>query len=233
MGIGIVGIGGYLPERVVTNDEIQARTGYDPNLKDGLSLDAWSRARHGGVRRHHAAPGEGASDLATRAAREAIASAGIEVDDLDLIVMATFTGDYRTPPAAGILQANLASRAKFLQVDSACTGFLDASQVAIGMIRAFGYRTVLVVTADRLSFLSDPHDWLSMTVFGDGAGAVVLRDVGGEYGFTSVSTGSYALENQASASGAMAYTVAGLPTAPSRRTPIDRTTPSRSSAERW
>lgn len=190
MGIGIFGIGGYLPERIVTNDEIQACTGYDPGLKNGLSLDAWARARHGGVRRHHAARGEGASDLAMGAAREAIASAGIEVDDIDLIVMATFTGDYRVPPAAALLQANLGSRAKFIQVDSACTGFLDASQVAIGMMGAFGHRTALVVAADRLSFLCDPHDWLSMSVFGDGAGAVVLGDVGDDYGFASVSAGS-------------------------------------------
>jgi 3-oxoacyl-[acyl-carrier-protein] synthase-3 len=190
MSIGIVGIGGYLPDRVVTNDEIEVRTGYDRDLKNGLSLDAWARDRHGAVRRHHAAPGEGASDLATKAAREALATAGIEVDEIDLIVMATFTSDYRVPPAAALVQTNLGSRARFVQVDAACTGFLDASQVAMGMMHAFGYHTALVVTADRTSFLTDPSDWLSMTVFGDGAGAVILRDVEAGYGFRTMSAGS-------------------------------------------
>jgi 3-oxoacyl-[acyl-carrier-protein] synthase III len=190
MSVGIVGIGAYVPERELTNEEVERVTGYRREAKRGASLDDWVRRHHGGVSRRRAAEGEATSDLATKAARRAICDAGLEAGDLDLIVMATVTSDHRLPPSAALVQANLRSQARYLQLDSACTGFLDSLQVAMGMMRSFGYATVLVVCADTTAFCIDPHDWLTMTVFGDGAAAVVLREVGDGEGFQSITGGS-------------------------------------------
>ena len=175
MGTRIVGIGSCLPPRVLTNQEIEARTGYDPAEHGGQSLDQWARAHHGGHVRHVVEPGQATSDLATEAARQALESAGASAGDVDLIVLATFTGDHRLPQAAGQLQRNLCSRAKFLQVDSACTGFIDALLVAQSLLETRRYRRALVIAADVTSMLNDPLDWLQQTVFGDGAGGVVLE----------------------------------------------------------
>lgn len=190
MNVGIVGLGGYLPETRVSNDDVEALSGYSREARGGHSLDEWVRGHHGGSTRYRAAPGQATSDLATEAAREAIADAGIDVGEVDLIVLATVTSDQRLPPSAAALQANLGSRAKYLQLDSACTGFLDCVQVAIGQMRGFGYRTALVVGADTTAFCIDPADWLTATVFGDGAGAAVLREVPEGWGFRSLVTGS-------------------------------------------
>lgn len=190
MNVGIVGIGGYLPEKVIDNHAVEVATGYSREEKGGRSLDEWVRRRHGGSTRHRALPGQATSDLATEAALEAVADAGIRVDDVDLIVMATVTSDHRMPPSAAYVQANLGSRAKFLQLDSACTGFMDSVQVATGLMKVFGYETALVVGADTTAFCIHPSDWLSATVFGDGAGAVVVRQVPDGWGFRSFVTGS-------------------------------------------
>src|SRR2546422_10649338 len=122
----IVGIGTYLPERIVTNDDLEAmELDYDPAKAGGVSLDEWVRSRHGAISRHWAAPGECTSDMATQAARRALGDAGLGPRDVDLIVMATITNDYRLPQSALMVQANLGSNAKVIQVDSACTGFVD------------------------------------------------------------------------------------------------------------
>jgi 3-oxoacyl-[acyl-carrier-protein] synthase III len=193
MGIRIAGTGSYLPARMVTNDEIEQRAGYDRERRRGLSLDEWARSHHGGRRRHVAAPGEATSDLATRAAERALDDAGVPIDAIDLIVLATFTGDHRLPQAAGRVQDNLGSRAKFLQVDSACTGFLDALLVTQSLVESGRYERALVVAADVTSMLNDPADWLPQTVFGDGAGAAVVerdrREGGGALVFSTGSDG--------------------------------------------
>jgi 3-oxoacyl-[acyl-carrier-protein] synthase-3 len=189
----IVGIGSYLPERIVTNDDLEAMAvDYDRARKGGVSLDEWVRARHGAISRHWARPGECTSDMATMAARRALDDAGLDPGDVDLIVMATVTNDYRLPQSALIVQANLGSTAKVIQVDSACTGFVDSLLVACGLLDAHGYETALVIGADTLSRICDPRKFLPLSVFGDGAGAVVLhhqkRDDG--YGVRSFVTGS-------------------------------------------
>jgi len=189
----ITGIGSYLPERVVTNDEIEAMgVDFDRARAGSKSLDEWCRAHHGGVSRHWVAPGEATSDMATHAARRAMEDAAVQVEDIDLILMSTITNDYRLPQAAGIVQANLGSRAKFIQVDSACTGFVDALMVANGLMETQGYETVLIVGADTLTYFNDPKKFRPLTVFGDGAGAVVLQKNHGDdfYGVKSFSTGS-------------------------------------------
>jgi 3-oxoacyl-[acyl-carrier-protein] synthase-3 len=179
----IVGIGTYLPERIVTNDDLEAMdVDYDRAKAGGVSLDEWIRSRHGAISRHWAAPGECTSDMATVAARRALGDAGLDPGDVDVIVMATITNDYRLPQAAMMVQANLGSKAKVIQLDSACTGFVDSLLVACGLLDAHGYETALVVGADTLTRLCDPRKFMPLTVFGDGAGAVLLRRQKGDDG---------------------------------------------------
>ncbi len=188
--IKIVGTGSALPRMVRSNDDIEATSSYDRQERNGLSLDDWAQMHHGG-RRRHVAVEETTSDLATSAARAALEDAGLSPDALDLIVLSTFTGDYRLPQAAGIVQHNLGIKAKFVQIDSACSGFVDGLIVARAMMREFSYETCVVISADVLSMLCNPQDFITQTVFGDGAGAVVLRHCGeAEIGLCGFSTGS-------------------------------------------
>jgi 3-oxoacyl-[acyl-carrier-protein] synthase-3 len=190
MNIGITGLGTYLPARVLTNDDVQVLTGYDPAAKRGQSLDAWVTRYHGGRERRRAAADEATSDLATHAARAALSAAGRPAADIDLLVLATVTSDYRLPPSAAVVQANLGLQGKFLQLDSACTGFIDCVLTASALLRAGAYRRALVVCADSCQSYLDPGDWLTQTVFGDGAAAAVLDRVPDGYGFTDICSGS-------------------------------------------
>jgi 3-oxoacyl-[acyl-carrier-protein] synthase III len=192
MGVLIVGTGHHLPAGVVTNDDVERRAAYRRAEHGGRSLDEWARAHHGGHTRRVAGEGEATSDLASEAARRALEAAGVPASELELIVLSTFTGDHRLPQAAGLVQHNLGTRAKFIQVDSACTGFVDGLLVAHSVMETQRHRTALVVSADVTSMLNDPGDWLPQTVFGDGAGAAVLERRDGEtaHGIMSYSTGS-------------------------------------------
>jgi 3-oxoacyl-[acyl-carrier-protein] synthase-3 len=189
----ILGTGSYLPERVVTNEDLEAMgVDFDRVQAGDVALDPWVRSRHGAVSRHWAAPGECTSDLAAAAARRALDCAGFDHRDVDLIVLSTLTNDYRLPQAAYLAQVKLGSRAKVLQLDAACTGFVDGLLVACGLLDTGRYETALVVGADTVTRLCDPEKFMPLTVFGDGAGAVVLqrqRDDDG-YGVRSFATGS-------------------------------------------
>ncbi|SBW29105.1 hypothetical protein FDG2_6444 [Candidatus Protofrankia californiensis] len=104
--------------------------------------------------------------------------------------MATFTGDQRLPPSAATVQTNLGMSGKFLQIDTACTGFIDALLVAKALVETGVHKRALVVCADVLTSVLDPADWLSQTVFGDAAAAVVLDTVTDGSGFGPVHSGS-------------------------------------------
>jgi 3-oxoacyl-[acyl-carrier-protein] synthase III len=188
--IGILGMGVDLPSQVVTNEMVQAETGFDPADHRGRSLDDWARHHHGGVTRHRAAGGEATSDLASRAAGAALRSAGVDVQDVDLLVVATVTSDFRLPPSAAVVQEKLGLGGKFIQLDSACTGFMDAAECAAALLRAGGYRHALVAAADVTDPFLAPDDWLGRTVFGDGAGAALLGKVPDGYGFGPFVSGS-------------------------------------------
>jgi 3-oxoacyl-[acyl-carrier-protein] synthase-3 len=187
----VIGTGSYVPECIVSNDEIERTSlDWDPQ-RAGMSLDRWCRERIGAIERRRVKPGEGTSDMATRAAAAALTDAGLSATGIDVIVLATVTSDYTMPPSASILQRNLGTSARFLQVDSACTGFLDALMLADGVMDTMGYRTALVVGADTMSMLLDRQRFREQTIFGDGAGAVVLRSDGSTaYGTKAYSTGS-------------------------------------------
>lgn len=190
MGNVLVGTGSYLPERVVTNQEIQDRVvDYDPARAGGLSLEEWGRKHVGGTSRHRVAPGEGIGELAAQAGRRALADAGVDAPGVELIVMATVST--HLPQAAADVQARLGLNAKFIQLDSACSGFVDALMVADSLMDRQGYQTALVIGGDIASHYMHPRRFMALSVFGDGAGAVVLRHMhGSEYGLHSFSAGS-------------------------------------------
>ena len=167
----IIGCGSALPDRVVTNAEL-ART-VDTS-------DEWIVQRTGISVRHIAGPDEKTSDLALAAARKALAMAKVEGSDLDLIVLATTTPDQTFPATAVRVQAALGmTRGAAFDVQAVCSGFVYALAVADNMIRLGQARTALVIGAETFSRLLDWTDRGTCVLFGDGAGAVVLRAVEG------------------------------------------------------
>ena len=162
----IVGTGGYLPAKVVTNAELARRID---------TSDEWIRERTGIRERHIAAPGEQTSDLALHAARHALAAAGIAPADVDLIVVATTTPDMIFPSTACILQDKLgAAGGPAFDVQAVCSGFVYALTLADRMVASGMARNALVVGAEIYSRILDWNDRGTCVLFGDGAGAVVL-----------------------------------------------------------
>jgi len=187
----IVGTGSYLPDRIVTNDDIEQVAQDFDRSRAGCTLDQWCRAQMGAVQRRRVAPGEGTSDMATRAAERALCDARMKASDLDLIVLATITSDYRVPGTASFVQRDLGATARFLQLDSACTGFVDALMVADALLDRLGGETALVVGTDAMSYYLDPERFRAQAIFGDGAGAVVVRSgLNRGYGVKAYSSGS-------------------------------------------
>ena len=163
----IAGTGSSLPERIVTNAELAA------NVE---TSDSWIRERTGIRRRHIIDEGESTCDLAERAARSALESAGIEASALDLVVVGTTTPDRIYPSTACRLQARLgAGECPAFDVQAVCTGFIYALGVAEKFFRAGAVERALVVGADTHSRLLDWSDRRTCVLFGDGAGAVVLE----------------------------------------------------------
>jgi 3-oxoacyl-[acyl-carrier-protein] synthase-3 len=187
----IVGTGSYLPDQVVTNVDIEATALDFDRERAGCTLDDWCRRQMGAVQRRRVAPGQGTSDMATTAAERALEDARMRASDVDLIVLSTITSDHRVPPTAALVQRDLGTEARFLQLDSACTGFVDALMVADALLDRLGGNDALVIGSDAMSHYLDPLKFRAQAIFGDGAGAVVLRR-GAEngYGVKAYSTGS-------------------------------------------
>jgi 3-oxoacyl-[acyl-carrier-protein] synthase-3 len=165
----VAGCGAYLPERVVTNQELASRLD---------TSDEWIRQRTGIGERRVAAPGELTSDLAVRAADRALSSAGMSGSDLDLLVLATATPDHTFPATAAKVQARLGMRrGAAFDVQAVCAGFIFALSVADNAVRLGQARTALVVGAETFSRILDWEDRSTCVLFGDGAGAVVLRAI--------------------------------------------------------
>lgn len=163
----ILGCGSYLPERVMTNADIA-------QMVD--TSDEWITERTGIKSRHIAADGEVTSDLAYHVAVAALAHAGVTADQVDLIVLATATPDHTFPATAVKVQARLGmKRGAAFDVQAVCSGFIYALSVADNFIKAGQARTVLVIGAETFSRILDWTDRTTCVLFGDGAGAVVLR----------------------------------------------------------
>jgi 3-oxoacyl-[acyl-carrier-protein] synthase III len=163
----IIGTGAYLPSRVMGNPEMAA-------LVD--TSDEWIVERTGIRQRYIAAEGEMTSDLATAAAKEAMLAAGLGASDIDLVIVATATPDQTFPAAATRVQSKLGmTRGVAFDVAAVCSGYLYALTVADAMLRAGQGRTALVIGAETFSRLLDWEDRTTCVLFGDGAGATVLR----------------------------------------------------------
>ncbi|HBK57599.1 MAG TPA: 3-oxoacyl-ACP synthase [Xanthomonadales bacterium] len=163
----IVGTGSHLPDRVVTNADLERQV---------ETSDEWIASRTGIRERRLAAEGETTSDLAYQAALKALAAAGVAASELDLIVVGTTTPDIIFPSTACLIQHRLgANGCAAFDVNAACSGFIYALAAANSMIRSGVARTALVVGAETLSRIVDWTDRATCVLFGDGAGAVVLR----------------------------------------------------------
>lgn len=173
----ITGTGSCLPERVLTNADLE---------KTLDTSDEWIVTRTGIRERRIAADGQYTSDLATEAGRRALVMAGIEPADLDLILVATVTGDFSWPATACLVQHQLqAHRAFAFDISAACSGFIYGLATAESYIRSGAARRVLVIGAEIFSRIVDWQDRGTCILFGDGAGAVVLEAQQGDRGLLS------------------------------------------------
>ena len=180
--VGIIGIGSYVPARIVTNKDMEQYVD---------TSDEWISERTGIKSRHFVADGEHTSDLATKAAERALADANLTPDDIDLVVVATATPDMLFPSTACLVQHNLnATRAAAYDLSAGCSGFMYALATCSQFVKTGLYKYVLVIGAEALSRLTDFTDRNTCVLFGDGAGAVVLGEVPEGYGVLGVHLGS-------------------------------------------
>ena len=167
MASKIIGCGGYLPEKVLTNDDL---------AKFIDTSDEWIRTRTGIRQRHIAAEGEFTSHMAHKAALAAIKDANINSKDIDLIVVCSNTPDNSFPGVANKLQGYLdLGQVPSFDIQAICSGFIYGIHVVDSMIKSGKYKTVLLVCADKMSALLDWQDRSTCVLFGDGAGAVILQ----------------------------------------------------------
>lgn len=175
--VGIVGLGIYVPEKVMTNADWE-------KLVD--TSDEWIRTRTGIQERRYAVEGQGTSDLGVEAAKKALEDAGMKPEDVELIILATCTPDYRAQNASSLIQVKLgAGNAAAFDVSAACSGFIYALTVGKSMIQSGMYKNILVVAAESVSRLLNMKDRNTAILFGDGAAAAVLKEVEDGYGIVS------------------------------------------------
>ncbi|MDD5246947.1 MAG: ketoacyl-ACP synthase III [Candidatus Omnitrophica bacterium] len=167
--IGIIGIGEYLPEKILTNADLE-------KMVD--TSDEWITTRTGIKQRHLVTEGQAASDLAAKAAEKALLSAGLAANDIDLIIVATVTPDTQFPSTACYVQAKIgAQKAICFDISAACAGFVYALISAQQFIKGGLCKRALVIGAEVLSSITDWTDRGTCVLFGDGAAAVVLSEV--------------------------------------------------------
>ena len=165
LGVQIVGSGSYLPDRVVTNADLHSQFGYDP---------AWIEQRTGILSRRYAGSDQATSDLCIEAARRAIRNARVDVRDIDLVVVGTFTPDFQCPTTANLVQEKLGIEAPAMDLHAACSGFVYAMVTAAQYVATGNSRLALVIGGDCNSRIVNPLDQKVAPLFGDGAGAVLL-----------------------------------------------------------
>lgn len=165
-GVGIIGIGSYLPKKVLTNHDLE-------KIVD--TSDKWIVERTGIESRRIADDSEATSDLSTIAAERALEDSNIKAEDIDLIILATLTGDYTFPATACIVQKNIgATNAAAFDINAGCSGFIYGMTMAEGFIRSAMYKNILVIGAETLSRVINWEDRNTSVLFGDGAGACVV-----------------------------------------------------------
>jgi len=178
----IASVGSYLPERVLTNDELK-------KMVD--TSDEWITSRTGIKERRIAAKHEHTSDLAAKAALVAMARAKVTPEEIDLIIVATITPDMPFPSTACVVQRKIGARhAAAFDIEAACSGFLFALEIGQHFIMAHTAETVLVIGADKLSTIVNWRDRNTCVLFGDGAGAAILRNRPNAHGLLTTCMGS-------------------------------------------
>jgi 3-oxoacyl-[acyl-carrier-protein] synthase-3 len=181
LGFQILATGSYVPEQVVTNADLREELGFD---------DQWIVQRTGIKERRKVSSGEATSDLCYEAARRCIDSAGVNKDDIDLLILATFSPDMAFPATACILQDRLELRCGAFDLQAACAGFMYALSVGGSFVRAGSSKMCLVVGGDANSRITNPKDPKTYPLFGDGAGAVLVGPGSAEQGFLAYHLGS-------------------------------------------
>lgn len=178
----ITGIGSYVPERVLTNADLE---------KMVETSNDWIVGRTGIRERRIAADDEFTSDMAAKASQLAIQDAGVSAEDIDLIIVATITPDMVFPSTACLVQQKIgARRAAAFDLEAACSGFVYGLHVGMQFIRTGAYNTILVVGAEKLSTITDWKDRNTCVLFGDGAGAAILQHKPGGHEILTVSIGA-------------------------------------------
>ena len=180
--VSIIGTGSYVPEKILTNDDLS-------RMVD--TSDEWITTRTGIKERRVAAKDEHTSDMAAKAALQAIAQAGISPAEIDMILVATATPDMLFPATACFVQKKIgATNAACLDISAACAGFLFGLEIAQQFITSHTHDTVLVIGADKLTSITNWTDRNTCVLFGDGAGAAILRHRGSAHGVISTHIGS-------------------------------------------
>jgi 3-oxoacyl-[acyl-carrier-protein] synthase-3 len=180
--VHIVGTGSYVPDRVLTNADLE-------KMVD--TTDEWIVSRTGIKERRIAADYQCTSDLGAEAARRAMRQANIREDEIDLIICATITPDMPFPATACLIQQKLgAKRAAAFDMEAACSGFLYGLEIGQQFITSGTFNTVLVIGAEKLSTIVDWEDRQTCVLFGDGAGAAILRSRGEEHGILTTCMGA-------------------------------------------
>ncbi len=175
--VGITGTGSYLPEKILTNFDLE-------KMVD--TSDEWIKTRTGIENRRVADETMATSDLATKAARRAMQDAGVKAEELDMIIVATVTPDMAFPSTACIVQKNIgAINATAFDVEAACTGFIYGMVIAEQFIKTGFYKKVLVIGAETLSKFLDWEDRNTCVLFGDGAGAAIIEKTAKDTGIMS------------------------------------------------
>jgi 3-oxoacyl-[acyl-carrier-protein] synthase-3 len=178
----ITGVGSYLPEKVLTNAELERMV---------ETSDDWITTRTGIKERRIAAADESTSDLAAKAAVKAMKMAGVTADQLDLIIVASITPDMPFPNTACLVQQKIgAKRIPAFDIEAACSGFIYALEIGQQFIMSRTYETVLVIGAEKLSSITNWNDRNTCVLFGDGAGAAVLQHRPGSHGLLTAVMGS-------------------------------------------
>jgi 3-oxoacyl-[acyl-carrier-protein] synthase-3 len=180
--VGIIGLGSYVPEKVITNQDLE-------KMVD--TSDKWIVERTGIRERHVVQAGETTSDLAFKAAERALLDAGVNANEIDLIIVATVTPDMSFPTVACLVQERLkAVKAAAFDITAVCSGFMYAMVAGSTFIQTGVYKKVLVIGAEALSTIVDWTDRNTAILFGDGAGAAVLAETTPGYGILGVHLGA-------------------------------------------
>jgi 3-oxoacyl-[acyl-carrier-protein] synthase-3 len=181
MGVRVAGTGSYVPDAVVTNDHLFQRFGFDSD---------WIVRRTGILERRHAQPHQATSDLCHEAALRCIANSRVRPQDIDLLVLATFTPDMSFPSTACLVQDRLKLSCAAIEIEAACAGFMYALITGAAYIASGASDNALIIGGDCNSRILNPNDMKTYPLFGDGAGAVLLTRGRPDQGLLSFSLGA-------------------------------------------